>query len=157
MFEVRDTDEIYDVTNDGAKRYKGVIPEDKYKEPYMPMEELQGEMKRMRYYGYRRDMKLLGVMGKERIKDVTLIRHAYVLREFQNKGIGSKLLTFIEQGIDTEWLLIGTWKAATWAIEFYKKHGYELMPDKDELLRKYWDIPDRQIETSCVLGKKIKT
>jgi GNAT superfamily N-acetyltransferase len=95
-------------------------------------------------------------MGKERIKDVTLIRHAYVLREFQNKGIGSKLLTFIEQGIDTEWFLIGTWKAATWAIEFYKKHGYELMPDKDELLRKYWDIPDRQIETSCVLGKKIK-
>jgi predicted TIM-barrel fold metal-dependent hydrolase/GNAT superfamily N-acetyltransferase len=156
IFEVRDTDEIYDVTNDGAKRYKGVIPEDRYKEPYMPMEELQGEMKRMRYYGYRRDMKLLSVMGKERIKDVTLIRHAYVLREFQNKGIGSKLLTFIEQGIDTEWLLIGTWKAATWAIEFYKKHGYELMPDKDELLRKYWDIPDRQIETSCVLGKKIK-
>jgi len=155
IFEIKDAEEIYKVTNDGAKGYGGVIPEDRYKEPYMPMEELKAEMKRIRYYGYRKDLKLLGVMGKERIKDATLIRHAYVLREHQHKGIGTKLLTFIEKGVDTEWLLIGTWKAATWAIDFYKKNGYNLMANKDELLRKYWSIPERQIETSCVLGKKI--
>ncbi len=156
IFEVNDADAIYQIIDDGSKNYKGIIPEDRYHEPYMPIEELSGEMKRMRFYGYRKDTKLLGIMAKERIKDVTLIRHAYVLREYQNQGIGSKLLEFIQKNIDTGWLLIGTWKAATWAIEFYEKHGYELMPDKDELLRKYWDIPDRQIETSCVLGKKIK-
>jgi GNAT superfamily N-acetyltransferase len=76
--------------------------------------------------------------------------------EAQGKGIGSKLLAFIEKQVDTEWLLVGTWKAATWAIDFYKKNGYELMDNKDDLLRKYWDIPDRQIETSCVLGKKMR-
>jgi len=74
----------------------------------------------------------------------------------QGKGIGSKLLAFIEKQVDTEWLLIGTWKAATWAIDFYKKHGYTLMDNKDDLLRKYWAISDRQIETSIVLGKKMK-
>jgi GNAT superfamily N-acetyltransferase len=123
----------------------------------MPMDELRAEMKRMRFYGYRKDLKLLGVMAKERIKDVTLIRHAYVAMEHQGKGIGSRLLTFIEKTIDTEWLLIGTWETATWAIVFYRKHGYEFMPGKDELLREYWDIPDRQIETSCVLGKRMGT
>jgi uncharacterized protein len=156
IFDVRDRDEIYPVVNDAASRYKGVIPDDRYHEPYMPMEELMDEMKRIRFYGWRKDMKLLGVMGRERIKDVTLIRHAYVLTQRQGEGIGSMLLKFIEKGVDTEWLLIGTWKAATWAIGFYRKHGYELMPDKDALLRKYWDIPDRQIETSCVLGKKLR-
>ena len=122
----------------------------------MPMEELKEEMRRIRFYGYMKDMQLLGVMGKERIKDVTLIRHAYVLTASQNRGIGSKLLRFIEQQVDTRWLLIGTWRAATWAIEFYKKHGYSIMDNKDELLRKYWNVPDRQIETSCVLGKRIE-
>jgi len=120
------------------------------------MEELKEEMRRIRFYGYMKDMQLLGVMGKERIKDVTLIRHAYVLTASQNRGIGSKLLRFIEQQVDTRWLLIGTWRAATWAIEFYKKHGYSIMDNKDELLRKYWNVPDRQIETSCVLGKRIE-
>ncbi len=86
------------------------------------MNVLVGEMKRMRFYGYRKDLKLIGVMAKERIKDVTLMRHAYVTMEAQGKGIGAKLLAFIEKQIDTEWLLIGTWKAATWAIDFYKKH-----------------------------------
>ena len=156
IFEARNAQEMFKVVNDAAIRYRGVIPEDRYHEPYMPMEELTGEMKRMRFYGYRKDLKLLGVMGKERIKDTTLIRHAYVGMEHQGKGIGSKLLAFIEKQVDTEWLLIGTWKAATWAIDFYKKHGYEVMPDKDGLLRKYWSIPDRQIETSIVLGKKIR-
>jgi GNAT superfamily N-acetyltransferase len=120
------------------------------------MDELLDEMKRMRFYGYRKDLKLLGVMAKEPVKDVTLIRHAYVAMEHQGKGIGSRLLTFIENQVATEWLLIGTWKDATWAIDFYKKHGYKLMDNKDELLKNYWDVPDRQIETSCVLGKRMK-
>lgn len=157
IFEVKDPDEIYPVIDNASKRYKGVIPEDQYREPYMPMDELTSEMKRMRFYGHRKDLRLLGVMAKERIKDVTLIRHAYVDMEHQGKGIGSNLLTFIEKTVDTEWLLIGTWNAATWAIDFYRKHGYEHMSGKDELLKKYWDIPDRQIETSCVLGKRTKT
>jgi len=156
IFEVKDADEIFKTVDDGSKRYKGVIPEDRYHEPYMPMDELLAEMKRMRFYGFRKDLKLLGVMAKERIKDVTLMRHAYVLTQHQGNGIGSKLLTFIEKQVDTEWLLVGTWKAATWAIDFYKKHGYELMDNKDGLLRKYWDIPERQVETSCVLGKKMR-
>lgn len=156
IFEAADADEVFPVVDDASRRYKGVIPEDCYHEPYMPMNELKGEMKRMRFYGYRKDLKLLGVMAKETIKDVTLIRHAYVLMEFQGRGIGSKLLRHIEGNIDTVWLLVGTWKAAEWAIDFYRKHGYELMPDKDGLLRRYWDIPDRQIETSCVLGKRMR-
>ena len=156
IFEVKDPDEIFGVVDDGSRRYKGVIPDDCYHEPYMPMDELLEEMKRMRFYGFRKDLKLLGVMAKEPIKDTTLIRHAYVSMEHQGKGIGSKLLALIEKQVDTEWLLIGTWKAATWAIDFYKKHGYKLMDNKDELLRKYWDIPERQIETSIVLGKKMK-
>ncbi len=156
IFEAADADEIFPVVDDGSKRYKGVIPEDCYHEPYMPMEQLRGEMKRVRFYGYRKDLSLLGIMARERIKDVTLIRHAYVLMNFQGRGIGSRLLKYIESNIDTQWLLIGTWKAATWAIDFYRKHGYELMPDKDDLLKRYWDIPDRQIETSCVLGKKMR-
>lgn len=155
IFEVKDANEIYSVVDSGSKKYKGAIPNDRYHEPYMPMDELIGEMKRMRFYGYRENLKLLGVMAKEPIKDATLIRHAYVLTDHQGKGIGSKLLKFIEKQVETEWLLIGTWKTATWAIDFYKKHGYELMDNKDELLRKYWDIPERQIETSVVLGKKM--
>lgn len=155
LFEVSDPEEIYPVIEDGSKKYKGAIPTDRYHEPYMPMDELLNEMKRMRFYGYRRDTKLLGIMAKERTGDVTLIRHAYVLADYQNRGTGRKLLGLIEKQVDTEWLLVGTWQAATWAIAFYRKQGYELMPNKDDLLRRYWDIPERQIETSCVLGKRI--
>lgn len=153
---VTDKDEIFEVINDAAKRYKGVIPEDRYHEPYMSMDELNDEIKRINFYGYRKDKILIGVMGKEKIKDVTLIRHAYVYTAYQGNGIGSKLLRFIEQDVDTEYLLVGTWQDAYWAIDFYKKHGYKMMRNKDELLRKYWAIPDRQIETSCVLGKKMR-
>ncbi len=155
LFEVTDSHEIGGVVNDGAQRYRDVIPHDCWHEPYMPEEEVATEMRRMRFYGYRKNMELLGVMGKEQVLDTTLIRHAYVAMKSQRKGIGSKLLEFIERQVRTEWLLIGTWRAATWAIEFYKKHGYEIMENKDELLRRYWDIPDRQIETSVVMGKRM--
>jgi uncharacterized protein len=155
IFEVREEDEIFKVVNDAAQRYKGVIPHDRYHEPYMSMEELRREMGRMRFFGYRKDMELLAVIGKERIKDTTLIRHLYVRSRQQGQGLGSKLLAFVERSVDTEHLLIGTWQAATWAITFYQKHGYQLRGDKDALLRKYWDVPDRQIETSIVLGKKM--
>jgi len=156
LFEIRDEHEIFEVVNDGSQRYKGVIPEDRYHEPYMSMDEVRREMKRMRFYGYRRNMELLGVIGKERIKDTTLIRHLYVKSKHQGRhGVGSKLLKFVERTVDTEHLLIGTWQAATWATIFYQKHGYQFREDKDALLRKYWDVPDRQIETSCVLGKRM--
>jgi hypothetical protein len=157
IFEVRDEKEIFRVVNDAAERYRGVIPGDRWAEPYMPLEEVRSEMKRMRFYGFRREMELLGVMGKERSADATLIRHAYVDTRSQGKGIGSKLLRFIEKQVDTEWLFVGTWEAATWAAAFYRKHGYEHMDNKDDLLRRYWDIPDRQIETSAVLGKRMRT
>ncbi len=156
LFEVRDGREIFGVVNDGARRYRGAIPEDRWHEPYMAEAEVRGEMKRMRFYGYRKDTELLGVMGKERVSDATLIRHAYVRCAHQGRGIGSALLTFIEKQVETEWLLVGTWAAATWAVDFYRKHGYLLMENKDELLRRYWDIPERQIETSVVLGKRMR-
>ncbi len=156
MFEVRDEDEIFGVVNAAAEKYRGVIPDDRWHEPYMPMEEVREEMKRMRFYGVRKDMEALGVMARERVKDVTLIRHAYVAPAAQRKGIGAKLLDLIERQVDTEVLLVGTWQAAWWAIDFYRSHGYELRPDKEELLKRYWDIPDRQIETSVVLGKRLK-
>ncbi len=148
-------DEILRVVNDGACKYRGVIPGDQWHEPYMTPEELACEMGRMRFYGFRKDMELMGVMGKEPVRDVTLIRHAYVGMEHQRSGIGSRLLQFIEERVDTEWLLIGTWQAATWAIDFYRKHGYALMENKDDLLRRYWGISDRQRETSVVLGKRM--
>lgn len=155
IMEVNDSKSIFDVIDSASKRYKGAIPDDCYHEPYMPMNELFTEMNRMQFYGYWENDRLLGVMAKEPVKDVTLIRHAYVVMGEQGKGIGSRLLKFIEQKVETEWLLIGTWKEAVWAIEFYKKHGYGLLPQKDDLLKKYWVISDRQRETSCVLGKQL--
>ena len=155
IFEIRDEKDIAEVVNDGARRYKGVIPQDRYHEPYMSGEELRRETKRMRFYGYKKDKELLGVIGKETSKDATLIRHLYVKNNNQRQGVGSMLLRFIERSVNTGYLLIGTWQAATWAIAFYKKQGYLLMENKDELLRKYWDVPDRQIETSCVIGKRM--
>jgi GNAT superfamily N-acetyltransferase len=143
---------IYKIINQAAFAYKGVIPADCYHEPYMPEEELLSEMKNMTFFGWEERDKLVGVMGFQPIKDVTLIRHAYVLPDYQGKGIGTKLLNHLKQMTSTNRLLVGTWADATWAIDFYQKQGFKLMPNKDELLMKYWDIPNRQIETSVVLG-----
>ena len=110
----------------------------------------------MRFYGYVKDGDLLGVIGKEKVKDTTLLRHAYVAQAWQRKGIGSNLLAFVERSVDTDLLLVGTWRDARWAIDFYRKHGFMVMENGEELLRKYWDIPERQIKTSCVLGKRMR-
>lgn len=151
-----DTERIYFIINEAAKAYEGVIPPDRYHQPYMPMDELKREIKRMTFVGWEVDGELVGVMGMEPIKDVTLIRHAYILPDYQQQGIGSKLLKHIEGMVTTNRLLVGTWADAHWAIDFYQKHGFTLLPDKDELLGNYWDIPKRQVETSVVLGIDIE-
>ncbi len=150
-----DFEKIYGIVNEAAKAYEGAIEDDCYHQPYMPREELEREMKRVTFYGWTVDDKLVGVMGIEPIEDVTLIRHAYILPEYQNQGIGARLLDHLKSISATPRLLVGTWAAAHWAIEFYRKHGFGLLPDKDALLERYWDIPPRQIETSVVLGTEI--
>ena len=148
----RDTAAIYGIINLAARAYRGFIPDDRYHEPYMTKEELQKEMNGMTFFGWEEKRRLVGVMGFQPIKNVTLIRHAYVLPDRQGRGIGTRLLDHLKQLTNTKQLLVGTWADATWAIEFYQKQGFVLMPDKDELLKQYWDIPQRQIETSIVLG-----
>jgi GNAT superfamily N-acetyltransferase len=147
-----DTDAIYNLINLAARAYQGAIPDDCYHEPYMPKEEMQREMSSMTFFGWEEQRRLVGVMGFQPVKDVTLIRHAYVLPAHQRKGIGTILLDQLKQMAMTKQLLVGTWADATWAIDFYQKQDFRLMPDKDELLMRYWDIPQRQIETSVVLG-----
>ena len=148
----RDTDAIYGIINLAARAYRGFIPDDRYHEPYMTKEELQKEMNGMTFFGWEEKRRLVGVMGFQPIKNVTLIRHAYVLPDRQGRGIGTRLLDHLKQLTNTKQLLVGTWADATWAIEFYQKQGFVLMPDKDKLLKQYWNIPQRQIETSIVLG-----
>ena len=148
----QDARRIYRIINEAAQAYEGAIPPDCYPQPYMPMSELEEELKRVTFFGWEIDGELVGVMGLEPIKDTTLIRHAYVLTRWQRQGISSRLLEHLRKLVKTPRLLVGTWADATWAIEFYEKHGFRLLPDKDELLLTYWDIPPRQIETSVVLG-----
>ncbi len=152
--ENSDFETIYHIINDAAEVYNGIIPEDRWKEPYMSQEELEEEINAgIVFWGYEDDGELIGVMGVQPVKDVTLIRHAYVRPEFQKQGIGGKLLLAIRQQT-THPLLIGTWADAIWAIRFYEKHGFRLvsLEEKDRLLRKYWSIPERQIQTSVVLA-----
>jgi GNAT superfamily N-acetyltransferase len=120
----------------------------------MSREELEQEKKRMTFSGWKVNGELVGVMGFELIKDVILIRHAYVLPQWQQQGVGSKLLNHLKALVATSRLLVGTWADAHWAIRFYRRHGFTLLPNKDELLKTYWDIPQRQIETSVVLEYK---
>jgi len=143
---------MYFIINKAAEAYEGVIPADRYQQPYMTMDELIGEIERVIFYGWEVNGELVGIMGMEPIKDVTLIRHAYVLPEWQGQGIASRLLDYIKRLFTGSRLLVGTWADASWAISFYQKRGFRLMPDKDKLLETYWDIPRRQIETSVVLG-----
>lgn len=149
-----DREGIYAVIDDAARAYKGVIPADRWKEPYMPMEELIEEIAAgIEFWGFDENDELVGVMGIQPLKDVTLIRHAYVRTSAQRRGIGRRLLRHLRRQT-TQRLLIGTWADATWAIRFYQQNGFHLVaPDvKDKLLRLYWAIPERQIETSVVLS-----
>lgn len=149
-----DFDAILAVINDAEQAYKGVIPDDRWKEPYMTVEELTAEIEAgIRFFGWVEVDHLLGVAGIQAIKDTTLIRHTYVLTKRQRGGIGSSLLKRLINLARTPEILVGTWADATWAIRFYQKHGFNLVSyeEKDRLLRAYWNIPDRQIETSVVL------
>jgi GNAT superfamily N-acetyltransferase len=148
---------ILHVVNDAAEAYRGVIPEDRWKEPYMSTAELRREIESgVEFYGWVEDDVLVAVMGIQLVNDVTLVRHAYVLTNRQRKGIGEKLLRHLLSLARTSEVLVGTWEAAYWAIRFYEKHCFQLVSreEKDRLLRKYWDIPERQIETSVVLKLK---
>ena len=150
-------DSILSVVNDAAEAYRGVIPEDRWKEPYMSAEELRKEIESgVEFYGWKEDNVLVAVMGIQLVNDVTLIRHSYVLTSRQRRGIGKNLLNYLISLARTSEILVGTWEAAYWAISFYEKHGFRLMPseEKNRLLRKYWNITERQIETSVVLELK---
>ncbi|MFO7772373.1 MAG: GNAT family N-acetyltransferase [Dehalococcoidia bacterium] len=151
----KDADTIYEIINRAARAYKGFIPTDCYHEPYMLRKELHHEMRNMAFFGWDESCEIVGVMGFQPVKDVTFIRHAYVLPDCQRKGIGAKLLNHLKQRTETKQLLVGTWAGATWAIDFYQRQGFKIMSNKDELLTRYWDIPKRQIETSVVLGTEI--
>ena len=145
---------IYAVINDAAQAYKGVIPTDLWKEPYMSKEELRHEIAEgVSFWGYEEAGEIVGVMGIQPVQDVTLIRHAYVRTAERNRGIGSKLLSYLRRQTIRP-VLIGTWADAVWAVRFYEKHGFRLVTkeEKDRLLRKYWSISERQIETSVVLA-----
>ena len=151
--QLADTGRLYFIINEAAKAYEGKIPTGCYHQPYMIMDELEQECGRITFYGWEaRHGKLVGIMGFELIKDVTLIRHTYVLPKWQGRGIASKLLAHLKEMVTTPRLLVGTWADAKWAISFYEKRGFKLLPNRNELLETYWNIPHRQIETSVVLG-----
>lgn len=153
-----DFETILEIINDAANAYKGVIPPDRWKAPYMSRDELRSEIDGgVIFWGYGKDGGLIGVMGIQDVQDVTLIRHAYVRTEKRNQGIGGHLLSFLRKQTSRR-LLVGTWADASWAIRFYEKHGFGMVPpeEKDRLLRKYWSIPERQVETSVVLEEKDK-
>jgi GNAT superfamily N-acetyltransferase len=149
-----DVADILRIINKAAIAYRGVIPPDRWHEPYMPLTELQAEMAAgVRFTGYCSDGTLVGVMGIQQVRNVRLIRHAYVLPERQGQGIGFKLLDHL-RGSDNHPVLIGTWAAADWAIRFYESNGFELVP-RDAiapLLQTYWNVPERQVESSVVLA-----
>jgi N-acetylglutamate synthase-like GNAT family acetyltransferase len=149
-----DFEAIYEIINDAAQAYRGIIPSDRWHDPYMPRKELLEEISSgVVFLGYEKEGELVGVMGTQDVQDVTLIRHAYVRTAHRSQGIGGELLGQIMDGA-TRPVLIGTWAAAFWAIRFYERHGFTVVSpaEKERLLRKYWSLPDRQIVTSVVLA-----
>ena len=141
------------IINHAAEAYRGVIPADCWHEPYMPAEELAAEIGAgVRFWVAEAD-RMLGVMGMQDKGDVALVRHAYVAPAMQRQGVGQALVRHV-QALTQKPVLIGTWAAATWAIDFYKRNGFALVTaeEKDRLLRRYWSIPPRQVETSVVLA-----
>ena len=152
----RDFAAIRGIINDAAEAYRGVIPDDRWHEPYMSAEELRCELDAgVVFWGWEMSGALTAVMGIQPVQDVTLLRHAYTLTSWQGRGIGSQLLAFLAGRLSGS-VLVGTWAAAGWAIAFYSKHGFRLVSDeqKDYLLSTYWSISARQIETSVVLANR---
>ncbi len=150
----RDFELIWTIINDGARAYRGVIPEDRWTEPYMSREKLQHEIDEgVVFWGYEESGTLVGVMGIQQVQDVTLIRHAYVRTGSQKRGIGAQLLAHLREMARGP-VLIGTWADAVWAIRFYERHGFQMVgsEEKNRLLKTYWSIPERQVETSVVLA-----
>ena len=148
---------IFAIVNEAAEAYRGVIPADRWHEPYMPLAQLDGEIAAgVRFWGYEDGGgELLGVMGVQRVGDVELIRHAYVTPSAQGRGVGGALLEHLMRAATLP-VLVGTWTTATWAIRFYERHGFEVTSraETERLLRRYWSIPDRQVETSVVLVRR---
>lgn len=149
-----DLDVMFEIINDAASAYRGVIPADRWHEPYMPLDELRGEIANgVRFQGAVDKDSLIGVMGIQDKGEVSLIRHAYIRTAARRSGIGTALLRHLES-MTNKPILIGTWAAATWAVRFYQKNGYVLVSPEEKgcLLRRYWSIPERQVETSVVLA-----
>lgn len=152
--EQRDFDAIWTIINEAAEVYRGVVPPDCLRDPYMSHDELLHEIEAgVMFWGYTDESGLSGVMGIQHVLDVTLIRHAYVRSASQKRGIGALLLAHLRE-LTANPILIGTWADAEWAIRFYRRHGFEKVDyeDKERLLRRYWTIPERQIDTSVVLA-----
>ena len=145
---------ILAIINDAAVAYRGVIPADRWRDPYMSADELNQEIRNgVAFWVSELDGRIVGVMGIQDKGDVTLVRHAYVVRTTQRSGVGTRLLRHVESLVDKP-ILIGTWAAASWAIDFYRRNGFNLVSpeEKNRLLRRYWSIPARQVETSVVLA-----
>jgi N-acetylglutamate synthase-like GNAT family acetyltransferase len=150
----RDFEVVWTIINDGARAYKGIIPADRWTDPYMSREKLQHEIdSRIVFWGLEETGELAGVMGIQDVQDVTLIRHAYVRTASQKRGIGARLLSHLTELTERP-VLIGTWADAGWAIHFYEKYGFQMVgrEEKNRLLDKYWKIPERQRDTSVVLA-----
>ena len=155
-YKKTDTSKILNIINDASLKYKGVIPNDCWREPYMSDQELIDEFSDgVRMYGYHHNNSLIGVIGIQEVKDVILIRHTYTLTSHQSKGTGSALLEYLLKKNQKSRLLVGTWKNATWAIRFYEKFNF-ILHGKEQttlLLKKYWKIPSKQIKNSVVLER----
>lgn len=150
-----DVPAMFEIINAAAEAYRGVIPPDRWREPYMPLGELEAEIADgVQFHGLEQGGGLLGIMGIQDKSEVQLIRHAYVLPEAQGRGVGRRLLERLTASADKP-LLVGTWAAAEWAVRFYENNGFRLTTtkEKDRLLKTYWNIPERQVETSVVLAK----
>jgi N-acetylglutamate synthase-like GNAT family acetyltransferase len=151
-----DFEAIYEIINDAAQAYKGVIPDDRWHEPYMSRIQLRYEMEDgVHFWGIEEERALVGVMGTQDKEEVCLIRHAYIKTNRRKEGRGTRLLRHLESMTEKP-ILIGTWADATWAIRFYQKNGYQLLgeAEKNDLLKKYWNIPGRQVQTSVVLADR---
>lgn len=156
MCNKTDSNVILEIINDAAQAYKGVIPEDCWHEPYMSRKELKNEIDNgVVFWGFEENFELMGIMGIQDRIDVNLIRHAYIRQRLRQTGIGTRLLKHLES-ISNKPILVGTWAEAVWAISFYRKNRYLLVneTEKNRLLKKYWSISERQIETSVVLASK---